>query len=222
MKGAAEFSMPKQAKDLILLVDGASRGNPGPSGIGVVIKDAKGRVLKEIGEYVGPGTNNVAEYRALLRALEEAKVMGTQAVEVRSDSDLLVSQVTGRYKVKSPDLAPLHLEASRLLRGFSRWSARHIAREENAAADALANQAIAKARPESVMEFSVLVEQRNREFVARVPALPGVEAHGTTRSAALEQVRSAVVEAVRRLRARGQPVPREERIRIRVRADSVE
>lgn len=214
--------MPKRAKALTLFVDGASRGNPGPSGIGVVIKDPHGRVLKEIGEYIGHGTNNVAEYRALLRALEEAKAMGAQEVEVRSDSTLLVGQLTGTYKVKSPDLAPLHQEAMHLLRAFSHWAAGHVPRGENAAADALANQAIAEAMPESVMEFSVLVEQRNREFVARVPALPGVQAQGTTRSAALEHVRAAILDAVTQLRARGEPIPREERIRVRLRAESVE
>jgi len=214
--------MPKPAKALTLFVDGASRGNPGPSGIGIVIKDARGHVVKEIGEYVGNRTNNVAEYRALLRSLDEAKAIGAREVTVRSDSTLLVGQLTGTYKVKSPDLAPLHQAALRLLRAFDRWSAEYIARGENAAADMLANQAIASAMPESVMEFSVLVDQRDRGFVARVPALPGVEGQGTTRSVALEQVRSAVIDAVRRLRARGEPIPREERIRVRLRDDRVE
>src|SRR2546428_399924 len=111
--------MSPSSKHLVLTIDGASRGNPGPSAIGIVIKNAQGKVLKEIGEHIGEFTNNVAEYRALLRALEEAKTMGAASVEVRSDSDLLVSQLQGSYKVKSPDLGPLYLDAIRLLRGCS-------------------------------------------------------------------------------------------------------
>lgn len=214
--------MPKSVREVIVLIDGASRGNPGPSGIGVVIKDSHERIVKEISEYIGHGTNNFAEYRALLKALEEAKAMRAQAVEIRSDSDLLVSQLTGSYKVKSPDLSPLYHEAVTLLRSFSRWSARHVARGQNAAADALANQAIDSAIPGSAIEFSVLVEQRDREFVARVLALPAVEGRGPTRSAALERARSAVIATVTRLRRAGQPIPREERIRIRLEADTVD
>ncbi len=214
--------MPRAVKEIVVHVDGASRGNPGPSGIGVVIQDGNGHVRGEIGEYIGHATNNVAEYKALLKALEAAKVMGAEAVEVRSDSDLLVRQLTGAYKVKSPDLAPLHQEAKRRLAAFPKWSARHLGREANAAADALANQAIDRAIPDSTMEFSVLVEQDHRKFVARVPALPGVEVRADTRSAALEQVRSAIVKAVTRLREQGHPVPREDRVRIRVSAHRVE
>ncbi len=214
--------MPRRAKEIVLLVDGASRGNPGPSGIGIVIKDAKGHVLKEIGEYIGKSTNNVAEYRALLKGLEEAQALDAQVVDIRSDSDLLVSQLTGTYKVKSPDLAPLYLDALRLLRSFTRWSARHVARGQNAAADGLANRAIDQAIPESMLEFSVLVTEGNREFVARVPALPDVEARGATRSEALERVRAAVIERVKRLRAHGLPIPREERVRIRLAAADVD
>lgn len=208
--------MPKAEKRLLLFVDGASRGNPGPAGIGVVIKDERGRVVKEIGEYIGKFTNNVAEYRALLRALEEARVLKAAAAEVRSDSDLLVSQLEGSYKVKSPDLGPLYLDAIRLLRTFSRWGVHKIPRGENAAADALANRAIDQALPESSVEFSVLVEPAGNQFVARAPALPGVEARGATRSEALEELRLAIIDRVRQLRAQGKPIPKEDRIRVRI------
>ncbi len=214
--------MPRRSKELIVLIDGASRGNPGPSGIGVVIQDPRGRVLKEVAEYIGHGTNNAAEYRALLKALEEAKTMEAQAVEIRSDSDLLVSQLTGTYKVKSPELSALYREAMQLLRSFSRWTARHVARGQNAAADALANQAIDQALPESVIEFSVLIQRQTHDFVARVPALPEVEVRAATRSVALERARSAVIDAVTRLRRAGLPIPREERIRIRIGAESID
>lgn len=209
-------SEKRRHKHLVLFVDGASRGNPGPAGIGVLIKDAKGRVIKEIEEFIGTFTNNVAEYRALIRGLDEAKTLGADAVDVRSDSDLLVSQLDGSYKVKSPDLSPLYLEANRLLRAFLHHTVQRIPRGQNAAADALANRAIDKAVPESAVEFSVLVERRGEMYVARVPALADVEARGTTRSEALERVRDAIVERVKDLRAKGKPIPKEERIRVRI------
>jgi len=213
--------MSPASRDLVLIVDGASRGNPGPSAIGVVIKDAHGKVLREIGEYIGEFTNNVAEYRALLRALEEAKEMGAGAVEVRSDSDLLVSQLQGSYKVKSPDLGPLYLDAIRLLRGFSRYTVTKIPRGQNAAADALANHAIDQAFPESTLEFSAIVEKEDKLYVARVPAF-GVKGYGATRSEALEMARDEVIERIRELRTQGKGLPKEERIRLRLTGDNVQ
>jgi len=207
--------MSPSSKHLVLMVDGASRGNPGPSAIGIVIKDAKGKVLKEIGEYIGEFTNNVAEYRALLRALEEANTMGAGSVEVRSDSDLLVSQLQGSYKVKSPDLGPLYLDAIRLLRGFSRYTVTKIPRGENAAADAMANRSLDQAFPESSLEFAAIVEKEDKLYVARVPAF-GVKGYGATRSEALEMARDEVLERIRELRAQGKALPQEERIRVRI------
>lgn len=212
--------MSRAGKHLLLMVDGASRGNPGPSAIGVVIKDAQGKVLKEIGEHIGELTNNVAEYRALIRALEEAKAMHADSVEIRSDSDLLVSQLQGSYKVKSPDLGPLYLDALRLLRGFSRYSFLKIPRGQNAAADALANRAIDQAFPESSFEFSAIIEKEDKLFVARVPAF-GVKGYGATRSEALEMARDEVIERIRELRTHGKAVPQEERIRVRIAGDNV-
>lgn len=202
------------------MVDGASRGNPGRSAIGVVIRNAQGKVLKEIGEYIGEFTNNVAEYRALLRALDEAKAMQADSVEIRSDSDLLVSQLQGSYKVKSPDLGPLYLDAIRLLRGFSRYTVSKIPRGENAAADALANRSLDRAFPESSLEFSAIVEKEDQLFVARVPAF-GVKGYGPTRSEALEMARAKVIERIRELRTQGQAIPQEERLRVRIAGDEV-
>lgn len=127
---------------LRLFVDGASRGNPGPAALGVVVQDGRGRLLAEIAEGLGEATNNVAEYRALLRALEEARARGADEVEVFADSDLLVRQVTGAYKVRSPHLAPLHRAAVAALAGFRRWHIAHVPRGRNAAADALANRVL--------------------------------------------------------------------------------
>src|SRR5439155_26015994 len=151
-------------------------------------------------------TNNVAEYRALLRALEEAKAMGAGAVEVRSDSDLLVSQLQGSYKVKSPDLGPLYLDAIRLLRGFSRYTVTKIPRGQNAAADALANHAIEQAFPESTLEFSAIVEKEDKLYVAPDPAF-GVTGYAATRDEALETGRVAVIVRIASLTTPGHGFP---------------
>jgi dinuclear metal center YbgI/SA1388 family protein len=123
-------------------IDGGSRGNPGPSAIGVVIEDTEGKVVEAIGRCIGVTTNNVAEYRALLAALETAAAMGAGEVEVASDSELLVRQMLGQYKVKNEGLKPLHTDAQVWARRFTRFRIRHIPREENARADALVNRAL--------------------------------------------------------------------------------
>lgn len=207
--------MAGRSKALILQVDGGSRGNPGPAAIGVVIKDKSGKVLAQIGEVIGEFTNNVAEYRALIRGLEEARTLGADSVEIRSDSELLVSQVQGKFKVKSPDLGPLHLEATRLLRQFPHWTAKRVSRGENGAADALVNRALNQAFPESSLEFSAIIEHQDKLYVARVPAF-GVKGFGATQSEALEMARGEVIERIRELQTQGKAVPKEERIRVRV------
>jgi beta-lactamase class A len=127
---------------LRLFIDGASRGNPGPAALGVVIEDADGRTIAEIGEYLGETTNNVAEYQALLRGLREAGARRAGDLEILADSDLLVRQVRGDYRVKSAHLVPLHRAARQALAAIPRWRIAHIPRARNAAADALANRAI--------------------------------------------------------------------------------
>jgi ribonuclease HI len=129
--------------DVTVRVDGASRGNPGPAGIGAVVEFADGRPPVELCEYIGETTNNVAEYRALLLALEEARLQAPEgALTVYSDSELLVRQLNGAYKVKAEHLRPLYLEASRRLRAFPGVRILHVGREENRKADLLANLAI--------------------------------------------------------------------------------
>lgn len=130
----------------VLHIDGASRGNPGPAAIGVVATGSAGVLQAELGEYIGEATNNVAEYRALLRGLEMAAAAGATEVEICADSELLVRQVSGEYRVKSPSLRPLSQWVAEQLRGFRRWSIRHVPREANASADRLANQALDAAR----------------------------------------------------------------------------
>ncbi len=127
--------------DLTICFDGASRGNPGRAAIGVVVlKD--GAPVREIGETIGRTTNNVAEYRALLRGLEEAAALGARTVRICSDSELVVRQLSGQYHVRSPQLAPLHRQAVSRLRQFDEVSVVYVPREQNRGADALANRAL--------------------------------------------------------------------------------
>ena len=123
-------------------VDGGARGNPGPAAIGVVLRDGSAKVLEEVGERIGEATNNVAEYKALLRGIELAAEQGAGEVELIGDSELVVRQVEGRYKVKNAGIKPLHEEVTRALAGFDSWSIRHVRRAENADADRLVNQAL--------------------------------------------------------------------------------
>jgi ribonuclease HI len=127
---------------LVIYADGAARGNPGPAGIGVVIEDERGRVLKELSQFVGRKTNNQAEYLALIQGLEAAAEYQADAVLIRLDSELLVHQLRGEYKVKSPLLKPLRKKAQELLARYKVVGIEHIERQYNRAADRLANRAI--------------------------------------------------------------------------------
>jgi len=127
---------------LVVHVDGGSRGNPGPAAAAAVLSTPDGDVVDEAARTLGTTTNNVAEYRGLLLGLERAAALGATEVDVINDSELIAHQVTGRYKVKHPDMKPLHAEALRALGGFERWSIRPVPRAQNADADALVNQAL--------------------------------------------------------------------------------
>jgi ribonuclease HI len=139
--------------DLIIHVDGGSRGNPGPAGAGVIIRDQDGNRIHEAGYFLGRQTNNAAEYEALIRALRRVQLVQAQRVTVHSDSELLVRQLTGEYQVKSPRLARLFHEAQVLLLKLPRWTVRHIPREANVRADELAN--LAMDRRQDVVVFDV-------------------------------------------------------------------
>lgn len=123
-------------------IDGASRGNPGPASYALIMKDPAGKVIFQLGKKIGRETNNVAEYFALLAALDYAANHGIKGLRVRSDSELLVRQMQGRYKVKSSDLKPLHERASKLARQLEYFIIEHIPRELNRDADRLANLAL--------------------------------------------------------------------------------
>jgi len=127
---------------LLVNVDGGARGNPGPAAIAAVVQNADGEVLEERGERIGEATNNVAEYRALLLGIERAAALGASEVELIGDSELIVKQVKGEYKVKDAGMRELHAAAKRALAGFEGWSIRHVRREHNAEADRLVNQAL--------------------------------------------------------------------------------
>jgi ribonuclease HI len=127
---------------VIVHVDGGARGNPGPAAIGVVISSPEGEVLDELGEPIGVATNNVAEYRGLLKGLERARSLGATEVEIVNDSELVARQLTGAYKVKHPSMRPLYAEAISALSGFDTWRIRTVPRAENARADELVNTAL--------------------------------------------------------------------------------
>ena len=131
-----------QTHSWTLYTDGGARGNPGPAAIGVVVSDPDGAVVEELAEPIGVATNNVAEYRAVLRALERAAALGATELELIGDSELVARQLTGAYKVKHPSMKPLHAQATRALSAFDRWSIRSVPRGQNARADALVNAAL--------------------------------------------------------------------------------
>ena len=135
--------MNKKTLSVLINIDGGARGNPGPAGAGVVIKTADdGTVIFEGGFFLGKATNNVAEYHGLLEGLAAADKLQADAVEIISDSELMVRQMNGRYRVKNAGLKPLYERACRLRKKFSSFTIRHVRREENKAADKLVNQAI--------------------------------------------------------------------------------
>ena len=144
-RGAAappESPPERKGPEFLIFADGASRGNPGEAGAGAVIADARGRTIKELKSFLGVTTNNVAEYRALILALEKALDLGAGSVNVYLDSELVVRQLRGEYRVREPHLKPLHEKALALLRRFARTTIQSVPRQENRRADQLANEAI--------------------------------------------------------------------------------
>ena len=128
--------------DIVAYIDGGARGNPGPAGYGVRVEQADGALVEEFSESIGVATNNVAEYRALIAALEWARAHGCGRVHIRSDSQLLVEQMRGRYKVKNAGLQPLHAKARLIAHEIGRVTFEHVGRALNAHADRLANAAM--------------------------------------------------------------------------------
>ena len=140
--------MPDPAvRRLLIHTDGAARGNPGPSGLGAVLRDAEtGRTVAELARFLGIRTNNYAEWTAVEAALEEALRLGATHVDLRMDSELVARQITGRYRVKHPDLKPIHGHVMAMLAQFSGYSVGHVPRELNKDADRLSNVAVDERR----------------------------------------------------------------------------
>jgi probable phosphoglycerate mutase len=158
-------------------IDGASRGNPGPASYAVVIRDPNGKTILELAKNIGRETNNVAEYYALLAALDYATSHNISALRIRSDSELLVRQMQGRYKVKSADLKPLHERASKMAKQIGYFAIEHVRRELNRDADALANVALDQAGvPKFSGSGSVTSESRANSLPAQTsaPSMAGV------------------------------------------------
>ena len=127
-----------------VFIDGASKGNPGPSGIGVLVLDEHGNEIRRISEKISDTTNNVAEYRALLKAVVECQKLHFSSVRFFTDSQLLARQVNGMYKIKDEKLKPLYVKIRGKLLGFKNWEVIHIPREKNIIADKLANDSFKK------------------------------------------------------------------------------
>jgi ribonuclease HI len=127
---------------VVVNVDGGARGNPGPAAIGVVVSDPDGTVIDEVAERIGVATNNVAEYRAVIKGIERAQALGAGELELIGDSELIARQLTGAYKVKHPSMKPLHAQALAALGRFDSWRIRTVPRAQNARADELVNAAL--------------------------------------------------------------------------------
>lgn len=127
---------------IVAYIDGGARGNPGPAGYGVHIEDEHGALIAEFNGFLGSATNNIAEYNGLLAALRYAREHGHQVIRIKSDSELLVKQMRGEYRVKHPGLQPLYHEAQSMTRTLDRVVYEHVRREQNKAADRLANEAM--------------------------------------------------------------------------------
>lgn len=137
---------PQEIGSLVMMADGGSRGNPGPAGAGAVLLDDQGNELLARSKFLGRTTNNVAEYQGLIMGLEAAAELGATAITVKLDSELLVKQLNGQYKVRATHLQPLYTKAKALLQRFDRAHIIHIRRELNQRADSLANQAMDQGR----------------------------------------------------------------------------
>lgn len=138
------MNMEVEKLEAVINIDGACSGNPGPAGLGVLICHPCGEVYEEISEYIGEATNNVAEYRAFVKALERSRVLGLKRIAVYSDSELLVKQVLGEYKIKNKDILKLATEAGEICKSFQKLYLKYLPREQNVRADKLARLAIKK------------------------------------------------------------------------------
>jgi len=174
MKAPAPSHSSPDPAELIAYIDGGSRGNPGPAGYGVIIQDAKGKTLETLSRSIGEATNNVAEYQALLAALEYATARQFRRMKIYCDSELVVRQMQGRYRVQSPDLKPLYQRARELASPLERFAIEHVPREQNSEADRLANEAMdqtAGMPSAPVLSLSAVVENGRLRPLSPAPSL---------------------------------------------------
>lgn len=151
-------------------IDGASRGNPGPAAYGVLIRDARGETVAKLKKYIGRFTNNVAEYYGFIAAMDYALAHGVRAIRVESDSELLVKQMRGLYKVKSADLQPLYERAQKMSMGFDSFRIDHVYREQNREADALANEALDETEGKPATPAAAKPDSPEKTGPRRIPA----------------------------------------------------
>ncbi len=178
--GKLLFDTPERPTNVFVAhVDGASRGNPRPASYAVILRGPDGATRFEAGKYIGRATNNVAEYYGLISALDYAASQGIDRLLVRSDSELLVRQMQGRYKVNSPDLRPLHERARKLAHGFAYFAMEHVPREQNREADELANVALDRTGPGSGREV-----KPETKFAAQPGAKPAAALRGQSAATA--------------------------------------
>ena len=173
MAAASKPSSRAVPEELVAYIDGGSRGNPGPAGYGVLIQDAQGQTLETLSQFLGTATNNVAEYQGLLAALEYAAQRQSKRLKVYCDSELIVRQMQGSYRVQSPDLKPLHQRAQELARRLPQFSIEHVPREQNRQADRLANQAMDRGESpaRSIQTFLAIAESGKLRPLAPLPHL---------------------------------------------------
>jgi len=184
--------LEQRGPELTAFIDGASLGNPGPAGAGALLRSPSGEEVKALSAYLGETTNNVAEYQALILALENAAQMGVRRLAVFSDSELLVKQFNGEYRVKNAGLKPFFQRAKELAEGFTQLSIRHIPREENARADELARQA---AERRDAPQSQSRLEQKSARLVKGALSLNDVSLLPVWSDVLPEQVRTDVLLA---------------------------
>ena len=168
---AASASDPQR----IAFIDGGSRGNPGPAGYGVVIQDGAGETIETLARSIGTATNNVAEYHALLAALEYALDRKWRRLEIFCDSELVVRQMQGPYRGQSPDLKPLYQRARELAGQLEQFSLQHVPREQNRRADQLANAAMDQAQPHAAVPTQSLIAICENGRLRPLPPSPALE-----------------------------------------------
>lgn len=170
-----------------IAVDGASLGNPGPAGIGVVIFDDTGSIVKKISEPIGLATNNIAEYSALIKGLSEALADGFSDVEIQTDSELMARQINGVYKVKNSNILPLYETAIKLLKEFRSANVIHVTRDKNKLADSLATEGAAKSKIEAKSEEAAGMRE-NGELGAKVIENAATKSETTVESAMIQRL----------------------------------